>query len=168
MWYLIPLFTSCLYFTAKKYRSIDEIKNDLEGYDLFPKTEAQIMLEHVKVLNDSSSTAEQKQKALDELEFLVHQVDNAKDLDIMGGLHLVVKALDDPTEGIRLRAAYVLGSAAQRYNYLYYSIIIYYFIAWKFARALKVLNYSQIKVIQPHPLFEGVGGSNHQVEQCEE
>lgn len=98
---------------SKKYRSIDEIRKELEGVDLFLKNDIEILMKHVDTLNSSSSTLAEKEHALDELEYFVHQIDNARDLDTIGGLSLVIKLMNSSEEGLRRRACYVLGSAVQ-------------------------------------------------------
>lgn len=71
-------------------------------------------MKHVDTLNNSGSTLTEKEHALDELEYYVHQIDNARDLDTIGGLSLVIKLMNSSEEGLRIRACYVLGSAVQR------------------------------------------------------
>ena len=71
-------------------------------------------MKHVDTLNSSSSSLAEKEHALDELEYHVHQIDNARDLDTIGGLSLVIKLMNSSDEGLRSRACFVLGSAVQR------------------------------------------------------
>lgn len=71
-------------------------------------------MEYVAVLNSSSSNLSEKEYALNELEYYVHQIDNARDLHSIGGLALVIKLMNSTEPGLASRASYVLGSAAQR------------------------------------------------------
>lgn len=98
---------------GKTFRSIDEIRKELEGVDLFLKKDIEEISKHVQILNISSSSLVEKEHALDELEYYVHQIDNARDLDSIGGLSLVIKFMNSSEESLRKRACYVLGSAAQ-------------------------------------------------------
>ena len=98
-----------------KYRSMDEIKQEFEGANIWMKKDIEIIQELVAKLNNSDSTKSEIIAALEELEYLVHQIDNARDLDIIGGLELVVNLLNQTDDDeIQSLAAYVIGSAAQR------------------------------------------------------
>ena len=66
------------------------------------------------VLANKSSTVEELCHALEELEFYVHQMNNAKDLDVIGGLVLVVRLLNHTQPDVKSWAARVIGSASQR------------------------------------------------------
>lgn len=99
--------------TDKKFRSIEEIRKELEGADIFVKKDVEIITQHVETLNSTSSSQAEIEYALDELEFFVHQIDNARDLDSIGGLSLVIKLMNSTEPSIISRATYVLGSATQ-------------------------------------------------------
>lgn len=98
---------------SQKFRSLDEIQKELEGVDLFVKKDIEVIMEYVAVLNSSSSNLSEKEYALNELEYYVHQIDNARDLHSIGGLALVIKLLNSTEPSLASRASYVLGSAAQ-------------------------------------------------------
>lgn len=98
---------------SQQFRSIDEIRKELEEADLFVKKDIEIITHLVKMLNSSSSNLSEKEHALDELEYYVHQIDNARDLHSIGGLALVVKLINSTEPSLASRATYVLGSAAQ-------------------------------------------------------
>ncbi|XP_068745321.1 nucleotide exchange factor SIL1-like [Montipora capricornis] len=98
---------------SQQFRSIDEIRKELEEVDLFVKKDIEIITHLVKTLNSSSSNLSEKEHALDELEYYVHQIDNARDLHSIGGLALVVKLMNSTEPSLASRATYVLGSAAQ-------------------------------------------------------
>ena len=79
-----------------------------------------VMLQHMQTLAAArDSTVFDILHALDELEYYVHQIDNAKDLNTIGGLVLVVRMLNHTAPEVRSHAAHVIGSAAQRYVYTY-------------------------------------------------
>jgi len=98
---------------SKNFRSIEEIRKELEGVDLFVKKDIEIITAHVEMLNSTDATLAEKEHALDELEYYVHQIDNARDLDSIGGLFLVIKLMNSTEPSLASRAAYVLGSATQ-------------------------------------------------------
>jgi nucleotide exchange factor SIL1 len=100
--------------SAKKFKPIEEIRKDLEDANLFVKNDIYFIKEYVKILNSSTSSLEEKENALNELEYYLHQTDNAVDFDTIGGLQLVIKLLNSTDERLTTTAAYVLGSAAQR------------------------------------------------------
>lgn len=93
---------------------MDEIKNEFQGANIWMKKDIEIIQEYVEKLNNSKSTKGEIVEALEELEYYVHQIDNARDLDIIGGLALVVNFLNQSDEDIKSLAAHVIGSAAQR------------------------------------------------------
>ncbi|KAM7452426.1 nucleotide exchange factorsil1 [Porites harrisoni] len=97
----------------KNFRSIEDIRKELEGADIFVKKDIEIIKKHVETLNSTSSSLPEKEHALDELEFYVHQIDNAIDLDTIGGLTLVIKLMNSTDPSLVRRATYVLGSATQ-------------------------------------------------------
>jgi len=94
---------------------MDEIKKDLEdsmGWNI--KSDVQIMQDIVEKLKEKDSTEKEKAKSLDTLEDYVHQVDNGRDLEKIGGLREVVLLLNDSSEVLQEKAANVIGAAAQR------------------------------------------------------
>ena len=74
----------------------------------------EIMLEHTQLLANREATVPELLHSLEELEYHVHQIDNAKDLNVIGGLVLVVRLLNHSDPDVRSHAAHVIGSAAQR------------------------------------------------------
>ncbi|KAK3723844.1 hypothetical protein QZH41_019531 [Actinostola sp. cb2023] len=106
-----PVDTSTI--KDKKFRSIKEIRKDLEDANLFPKYDIEFIQEYVTVLNRSSSSLHEKEHALNELEYYLHQTDNAVDFNTIGGLEIIIKLLNSTEERLVIKAAYVLGSAAQ-------------------------------------------------------
>ncbi|XP_062380065.1 nucleotide exchange factor SIL1 [Sardina pilchardus] len=94
-----------------KFRPLDELKRDLAELEMHMETDVQIMRRLIAQFNSSNATAEQRVKALLELEYLVHQVDNAQNLVSMGGMKLVLNALNGSDLSFQEGAAFVLGSA---------------------------------------------------------
>lgn len=95
---------------------MDEIKQEFQGTNIWMKKDIEIMKDQVYVLNNSASSKMEILQALEELEYLVHQIDNARDLDKIGGLTIVVNLLNatDNDDDVRSEAISVVGSAAQR------------------------------------------------------
>ncbi|XP_034400003.1 nucleotide exchange factor SIL1 isoform X2 [Cyclopterus lumpus] len=96
---------------ASKYRPLDELKRDLAQLDLLVETDVQIMKRLLDQFNSSNSTTEQKLSILLELEYLVHQVDNAQTLCSMRGLQLILEGLNSTDIRLQESSAFVLGSA---------------------------------------------------------
>lgn len=108
--------------TSTPHHNVDY---DQKSYKLNLVTdEVKQMIKLVDILRDNSSSSEELIFALTELEYLVHQIDNAKDLDIIGGLKLVVFLLEHTNDTVQCNAAHVIGAAAQRYTCVIVFIII--------------------------------------------
>jgi len=75
--------------------------------------DVEVMMNLSRVLATNSSPQELC-AALEELEYYVHQIDNARDLNVIGGMVLVVRLLNHSHPEVRSWAAHVLGSATQR------------------------------------------------------
>ena len=104
-----------------------DIDNDKKSYRFNLVTDdVKQMIKLVDILRENSSSSEELIFALIELEYFVHQIDNAKDLDIIGGLKLVVFLLMHTNDTVQCNAAHVIGAAAQRYNIvvLLFTIIV--------------------------------------------
>ena len=72
------------------------------------------MLEHSQTLAKEEATVPELVHALEELEYHVHNLDNAKDLNAIGGLVLVIRQLNHTSPEVRSHAAHVIGAASQR------------------------------------------------------
>ncbi|XP_036404036.1 nucleotide exchange factor SIL1 isoform X1 [Megalops cyprinoides] len=94
-----------------QYRPIEELKKDMAQLDMLVETDFQVMTRLIAKFNHSSATVEERVAALLDLEYLVHQVDNAQDLVSMGGLKLVIDTLNSTDPRLQESAAFVLGSA---------------------------------------------------------
>lgn len=71
----------------------------------------QIMVRLINKFNSSSSSLEEKVAALFDLEYYVHQMDNAQDLLSFGGLQVVINGLNSTEPLVKEYAAFALGAA---------------------------------------------------------
>ncbi|XP_053487549.1 nucleotide exchange factor SIL1 isoform X2 [Ictalurus furcatus] len=94
-----------------RFRSMDELRRDLSMSNVLVETDVQIMSKLLSKFNSTNSTVDQRVAALLDLEYLVHQVDNAHNLVLMGGMELVNDALNNTDFRLQQSAAFVLGSA---------------------------------------------------------
>lgn len=76
-------------------------------------SDAQLMQIAVNDLDNSSLPLEHHLRALEELLILVEHIDNAIDLQKLGGYSVVIRILDHSESEIRTAAAWVLGKASQ-------------------------------------------------------
>jgi hypothetical protein len=93
-------------------RTYAELQDSLAEHKLKMNTE----FEQVDLLIQTydNSTAEDRLRILDDLEFLLHQYDNARDFVHIGGLDRIIKpALASPEPSVRSQAALILAAAAQ-------------------------------------------------------
>ncbi|KAB1201710.1 Hsp70 nucleotide exchange factor fes1 [Morella rubra] len=92
-------------------------KRQMELKELMEKlkmpSDAQLMQIAIDDLNNSSLSLEDRQRALQELLILVEPIDNANDLNKLGGLAVVIQELAHPDTDVRRLAAWVLGKASQ-------------------------------------------------------
>ncbi|XP_075020159.1 nucleotide exchange factor SIL1 [Calonectris borealis] len=95
----------------KKFRPIEQLKEEFEKLNVKMETDYEIMLKLIAKFNSSASTLDEKVAALYDLEYYVHQVDNAKDFLSMGGLQLVIDGLNSTEAVLKEHAAFVLGAA---------------------------------------------------------
>ena len=95
-----------------RLKNLEELKSMTEHLTFHRDTE--IMLEHIQTLTNENSTITEVLHALEELEYYVHQIDNARDLNVIGGLVPIVRLLNHTNSEVRGHAAHVVGSAAQR------------------------------------------------------
>ncbi|NXE17912.1 SIL1 factor, partial [Ardeotis kori] len=95
----------------KKFRPIEQLKEEFEKLNVKMETDYEIMVKLISKFNSSASTLDEKVAALYDLEYYVHQVDNAKDFLSMGGLRLVIDGLNSTEAMLKEHAAFVLGAA---------------------------------------------------------
>ncbi|XP_028315233.1 nucleotide exchange factor SIL1 [Gouania willdenowi] len=96
---------------AAQYRPLEELKKDMAQLDLLVETDVQVMKYLLDQFNSTSSTTAQRLRVLQELEYLVHQVDNAQTLCSMGGLSFIFQGLNSSDLRLQESSAHVLGSA---------------------------------------------------------
>ncbi|XP_061434519.1 nucleotide exchange factor SIL1 [Lethenteron reissneri] len=95
----------------KNFRSMDEIKKDFNEMHVKAESDSQIMRKLLATFSQPDVPVTERSAALFDLEYYVHQVDNARDLATLGGLQKLVNALNSSEPEIRKNAAFVLGSA---------------------------------------------------------
>ncbi|XP_065546298.1 nucleotide exchange factor SIL1 isoform X2 [Lathamus discolor] len=95
----------------KKFRPIEQLKEEFEKLNVKMETDYEIMVKLISKFNSSASTLDEKVAALYDLEYYVHQVDNAKDFLSMGGLQLMIHGLNSTEATLKEHAAFVLGAA---------------------------------------------------------
>ncbi len=99
--------------TLRHTPKVTKLEDSLPGVRLVPDTKA--ILQHTRVLTNQDSTISELEHALEELEYYVHQIDNARDLNDIGGLVPIMRLLNHSHPDIRSLAAQVIGSATQRF-----------------------------------------------------
>ncbi|XP_062981336.1 nucleotide exchange factor SIL1 [Elgaria multicarinata webbii] len=95
----------------KRFRPIEKLKEEFRELNLQLETDFDIMFKLISKLNSSASTLEEKIAALYDLEYYVHQVDNAKDLLYLGGLQLLINGLNSTEPLVKEYTSFVLGAA---------------------------------------------------------
>ncbi|KAK6922482.1 Nucleotide exchange factor Fes1 [Dillenia turbinata] len=101
-----------------KQLSLDELKRrQIEIKEITDSlkmpSDAQLMKTAINDLNNSSTPLEDRLRALEELLILVEPLDNANDMNKLGGLTVVIHELDSPDPEIRKTSAWILGKASQ-------------------------------------------------------
>ncbi|CAA7396046.1 unnamed protein product [Spirodela intermedia] len=76
-------------------------------------SDADLMRIAINDLNKSTTSLEDRQRALNELLILVEPIDNANDLNKLGGLVAVIRELENSVPEIRTTSAWVIGKASQ-------------------------------------------------------
>ncbi|XP_029439563.1 nucleotide exchange factor SIL1 isoform X2 [Rhinatrema bivittatum] len=95
----------------QKFRPIDELKKEFEELNMQIETDFEIMTKLISKFNSSNSSLDEKAAALNDLEYYVHQVDNAQNMLCVGGLQLVINELNGTEAVLKELSAFVLGSA---------------------------------------------------------
>nr|CAB3266074.1 nucleotide exchange factor SIL1-like [Phallusia mammillata] len=96
-----------------KFRSMDEIRKDFDALNLHQETDVEVMQRLIATLRLKTSDVKEKLAALQDLEYYVHQIDNAVDLFNIGGFGDVLKQLNNTDASLREEAAHTIGSAIQ-------------------------------------------------------
>ncbi|KAM9064742.1 nucleotide exchange factor SIL1 isoform 3-T4 [Sarcophilus harrisii] len=95
----------------QRFRPIEDLKKDFEALNVVIESDLQIMVRLINQFNSSSTTLEEKIMALYDLEYYVHQMDNARDLLSFGGLQVVINGLNSTEDLVKEYSAFVLGAA---------------------------------------------------------
>lgn len=94
---------------GKSFRTYDQIKEEMMEVQQSIKTEYEIVKELVAKYMSIKDDSE-RQYILNDLEFYVHQYDNAQDFVKMGGFNdVVLPALNSTNKDLRSSAAFLLG-----------------------------------------------------------
>ncbi|XP_042223048.1 nucleotide exchange factor SIL1-like isoform X2 [Homarus americanus] len=97
--------------TKGKFRSYGELKRDFKELNIAVETDSEIMTKLMKQYRDSD---DDRVTILEDLEYLVHQFDNAITFVDMGGLQqIVVTGVNASSSAIKKGALHLLGSAVQ-------------------------------------------------------
>ncbi|NP_001096338.1 nucleotide exchange factor SIL1 [Xenopus tropicalis] len=94
----------------QRFRPIEDLKKAFDDLNINVETDIEIMTKIINKFNSSSSTVE-KVSALYDLEYYVHQVDNAQNLLKLGGLQLLINSLNSTDPLLIEHSAFVIGSA---------------------------------------------------------
>ncbi|XP_060088960.1 nucleotide exchange factor SIL1 isoform X2 [Heteronotia binoei] len=95
----------------QRFRSIEKLKEEFMELNMQLETDFEIMSKLINRFNSTTSTLEEKIAALYDLEYYVHQVDNAKDLLSLGGLQLLINGLNSTEPLLKEYSSFVLGAA---------------------------------------------------------
>ncbi|GFR61038.1 nucleotide exchange factor SIL1 [Elysia marginata] len=97
----------------ENFRSYEELKKALKDIKLSVKTEGDIVRELTNKLNESSKDRDQLKTILVDLEYYLHQIDNAQLFCDLGGMNSVLNLMNNTAEEIRENACHTLGAAMQ-------------------------------------------------------
>ncbi|XP_070541506.1 nucleotide exchange factor SIL1-like [Ptychodera flava] len=95
------------------FRPYEELKKEFANMNMNIETDAEILTKLLNIYKRDDASVAEKEAILSDLEYYVHQIDNARDFHTLGGLELIIKGLNDTEEVIRRDCAFVLGSAVQ-------------------------------------------------------
>lgn len=99
--------------SAKGFRTMDEIRADFKTMHLDVKTDLEILSDIMQRYRSTELDHKDRLSLLTDLEYYVHQIDNARNFADMDGILLVVRDLNSTDEEVRAEAALVLASAVQ-------------------------------------------------------
>jgi len=95
------------------FRSMDEIKKDLDGLQLGIKSDIEIIQDLFSRFS-SAKDDEEISLILEDLEYYVHKYDNAIDFLSLDGLSkIILPSLNSTSKGVRKMASYLVGGAMQ-------------------------------------------------------
>lgn len=100
-------------FDPSKFRSMDQLKSELGDVNMAVESDIQIMTKLFSQFKDSESDND-KANIIENLEYYVHQYDNALDFIHLEGFKLIViPSLNSTNSDLRKQACFLMGGAAQ-------------------------------------------------------
>ncbi|KAG1650831.1 Nucleotide exchange factor SIL1 [Nymphon striatum] len=96
-----------------KFRPMNVLKEELEEMNMHVETDIEILKRLLTSLKEKNASDNNTKNLLLEIEYLVHQIDNALNLIELNGLDTIVPILNSTNPELRSLAAFVLGSAMQ-------------------------------------------------------
>lgn len=100
---------------SKKFRSYEQIKEELQDIDLNPKTEAEVMQQLVDEFFDEKIDNSRRLEVLKDLEYLMHSIDNSLLFISSGGLEkiLIPNLVNQTDVNIRVTLLKMFGAMLQ-------------------------------------------------------
>ncbi|KAM4690833.1 nucleotide exchange factor SIL1 [Rhinophrynus dorsalis] len=95
----------------QRFKQIEDLKKEFNDLHINIETDFEIMTKIINRFNNSLSTTAEKINALNDLEYYVHQVDNAQNLFKLGALQLLISCLNSTDPLLIEHSAFVIGSA---------------------------------------------------------
>jgi len=100
-------------FDPSKFRSMDQLKSELGDVNMAVESDVQVMKKLFVQFQESQSDSE-KADVIENLEYYVHQYDNALDFIQLEGFKLIVIPSLNSTDGnLRKQSCFLMGGAAQ-------------------------------------------------------
>jgi len=97
-----------------KFRSMDEIRAELsDSMNVELKSDAAKMKELLFIISSINETIDQRVSALEQLEDYAHQIDNAKDLETIGAVRVLIQLLNHSSNALVENSASVISAAVQ-------------------------------------------------------
>ncbi|KAI0229250.1 Nucleotide exchange factor SIL1 [Lamellibrachia satsuma] len=97
----------------RKFRDIEELKKEFSEMNAVMKTDVEILKDLLEKYKQPDLSEDQIRPILTDLEYYLHQIDNAQNFVNLGGLQLIMRDLNHTSEVIRSETALVLGSSVQ-------------------------------------------------------
>lgn len=103
---------------SKEFRTYEEIKKDLDELKITAKSDVEILRQlitnHNEIITSKNYIEEELLIILEDLEYLVHQYDNAKEfINLNGFKEVVYKHLNNTNVSLKLESLKLLGSSMQ-------------------------------------------------------
>lgn len=98
-----------------RFKSMDEIMDEFAKMNMGMKTDLEIVTGLVKRYKVKDILADERVRILTDLEYYLHQIDNAVYFADSAALDILVLDLNSTDAAVRSSAALALGAAAQRY-----------------------------------------------------